>query len=70
MPPDDRERERWDEWIRRMRGDPNSPVSQMVAEGVSLDTALIVTMLGKVHEGLVDLVDLVEAPGDGEDWKE
>jgi hypothetical protein len=63
----DRERERWDEWVRRMRDDPESPVSQLTQEGVSLDTALIVTMLGKIQEELVSLVDAGE---EGSEWKQ
>jgi hypothetical protein len=36
----------------------------MVKAGVSFDTALILTMLGKIHNELVEAVD-----GPRDDWK-
>lgn len=63
-----RTEERWDHWARRQLSDPDSAVRQLMAEGLSQDTAFIVLMLGKVHEQLMDLEDCLKDPP--EDWRE
>jgi hypothetical protein len=36
----------------------------MVREGVAFDTALLILMLGKIHEELIEMVD-----GPPEEWR-
>jgi hypothetical protein len=62
--------ERWEDWVLRQQTDPKSCTGQLMAAGVSLETALVITMLGKVHEQLVGIAEALGQGADGEEWRE
>lgn len=63
-PPD---RQRWDEWLRARKADPDSAINQLQNEGLTLGEAVIVTVLGKIHEEIIDAQAPLVLPGD--EWR-
>lgn len=61
-----RERQTWAEWLRDRKADPESAVNQLIGEGLSLDAAVIVVVLGKIHEELIEMQE--ERPVPGDEW--
>lgn len=64
--------ERWDRWLQRKLADPDSCVCQLMNQGLSLDAAVITTMLARVYDQLLDVEQAVVSqprPEDGDDWK-
>lgn len=62
-PPD---RQRWDEWLRARKADPESAINQLQNEGLTLGEAVIVTVLGKIHE---EIIDAQSRPIPGDEWR-
>jgi hypothetical protein len=70
MPDPIRTSERWDEWVNRQRADSDSCAGQLMRVGIPLETALIINMLGRIHEELVSIAEALGQSADGEDWRE
>lgn len=56
--------DRWDDWVAKHLADPDSGLNQMIRAGFSRDTALLVIMLGRIHDQLIDLEKVLEPPPD------
>ena len=56
--------ELWAEWLNRQTTDPDTPTRAFLNAGLSLDTALTLTMLGRIHNELVDIWQELHIPDD------
>lgn len=63
-----RERESWTDWVKHQREDSESTTGQLTAAGVSFETALIITMLAKIHEEVATQADAIR--DDDEEWRD
>lgn len=61
------EGEPWGDWGRRQLDDPGSCVRQLMALGLSQDTAFLMCLMGKIHEQLIDMEADQQSPP--EDWQ-
>ena len=61
-------RERWDEWAKRQLTDEESAAAQLRSAGVSVETSLLIVMLGKIHNTLCDIEEKIDPPDD--EWRE
>lgn len=60
--------ESWGDWAGRQLQNPGSGVRQLMAHGLSRDTAFLVIMLGRLHAEVLDIEAALEVPP--EDWKD
>ena len=60
---EEREHQSWTDWVKRQREDPETTTGQLIRAGVRLEIALIITMLGKIHEELATLADADQDDG-------
>ena len=60
----------WTDWLRRQRDNPESTTGQLMAAGVPLETALLITMLGRLHEELIELNERFGRDDETESWKD
>lgn len=65
--PQEREFETWTQWVERQKTDPESPTQQFVRAGVSIEFALVLTLLGRIQNELSDMND--NQREDDEDWR-
>jgi len=69
MPDPIRVAEPWEDWVLRQKMDPKSCAGQLVAAGVSFETALLINMLGRIHEELISIAEVLGQGTEGEDWR-